>query len=112
MVSLDLLTSLFNCKTNSKPQNRLFRELASHVAHAWRVVVYNFQRLHRLLRLLEITETPSMPKYEIVQEEKKQKLNNTVKLNEKSQERVQQIQSAGELFETTSDHQLEKALFS
>ena len=35
-----------------------------------------------------------------------------VKLNEKGQERVPRIQLASELFETTSDYQLEKAMFS
>ena len=68
----------------SKLQNQLFRELTSHVACMWRVVVYNFQRLV-LLRSLEITETQSMPKLRNCSKGKKttQKLNNMVKLNEK-----------------------------
>ena len=43
-----------------------------------------------------------MPKYEIVPETKNKK-QNTVKLDEKGQERVWRIQSASELFEMTSD---------
>ena len=82
MVSLDLLTSLCNCKINSKLWNQLFRELTStlHARDEWLFTIFK-----RLLRLLETTETPSMPKYEIVQEAKnKQTLNNRVKLMKKA----------------------------
>ena len=90
MLSLDSLISLSNCETNSKPWNQLLRELH---ARSERVIVYNFQKVTRIIRNHSNTKECARGKQ---------------KTNKKLNERVRRIQSADE---TTSNPQLEKIVF-